>query len=49
MEDDYCDECASSDCIGHEPCPECNDDICTACAGCACPDSYCPGYPQCSN
>ncbi|MEU2874831.1 MULTISPECIES: hypothetical protein [unclassified Streptomyces] len=41
---EYCDECASYGCPGHEICPKCDGDICNECDGCDCPDSPCPGY-----
>ncbi|MFG2904014.1 hypothetical protein ACGF13_02935 [Kitasatospora sp. NPDC048286] len=40
----YCDDCASPYCPGHEWCQECGENLCNDCAGCDCPDSYCPGY-----
>jgi hypothetical protein len=47
--EDYCDQCASDDCPGHTECPDCQDDLCPDCGGCACPETYCPIYPQCAN
>ncbi|MDH6132862.1 hypothetical protein P3T37_002248 [Kitasatospora sp. MAA4] len=41
--DDYCDECASEYCIGHELCEDCDSEICAECGGCACEDAYCDG------
>jgi hypothetical protein len=40
----YCDECCSYGCAGHEICERCDRDICNECGGCDCPDSPCPGY-----
>ncbi|WP_327163195.1 hypothetical protein [Streptomyces zaomyceticus] len=40
----YCDECASYDCPGHELCDKCSGDICNECDGCDCPETACPGY-----
>lgn len=44
MSDDYCDECVSYGCRGHELCDECSGEICNECGGCDCPDSPCPGH-----
>ncbi|MGA5130832.1 hypothetical protein ACPCTO_13585 [Streptomyces olivoreticuli] len=44
---DYCDECASEHCPGHPWCENCDDEMCTECGGCSCPETYCPGYPSC--
>ncbi|MFF3553459.1 hypothetical protein ACFYXL_08565 [Streptomyces tsukubensis] len=41
---DYCDECASDGCRGHELCDKCGGEICDECGGCDCPDDPCPGW-----
>ncbi|MGW7354212.1 hypothetical protein [Streptomyces sp. NPDC054784] len=44
-EDDYCDECVTFGCRGHELCDTCAGEICHECDGCDCPNTACPGYP----